>query len=102
MTFAELPSWLRYRTGKRPIVLVAPHGGERAREIRRGDGMNDLYTAELCHELAGRLDAYAVVNEGLDRNDVDLLGRSREIADGRSGDRFEYLFRFLFPCRFLF
>jgi hypothetical protein len=72
VTFAELPSWLRYRTGKRPIVIVAPHGGERAREIRRGDGMNDIYTAELCHELARRLDAYSVVNEGLDRNDVDL------------------------------
>lgn len=72
MTPAELPSWLRYRAGQRPIVIVAPHGGERAREIRRGDGMNDLYTAELCHELASRVDAYAVVNEGLDRNDVDL------------------------------
>jgi hypothetical protein len=69
---AELPGWLRYRIGNRPIVLVAPHGGERARAIRRGDGMNDLYTAELTHELARRLDAYAVVNEGLDRNDIDL------------------------------
>lgn len=68
----ELPDWLRYRIGTRPVVLVAPHGGERTRDIRRGDGMNDLYTAELCHELARRLDAYAVVNEGLDRNDVDL------------------------------
>jgi len=72
MTAAELPGWLRYRIGARPIILVAPHGGERSRRIRRGDGMNDLYTADLCHELARRLDAYAVVNEGLDRNDVDL------------------------------
>lgn len=72
MSVAELPGWLRYRIGTRPIVLVAPHGGERTREIRRGDGMNDLFTAELTHELAGRLDAYAVINEGLDRNDVDL------------------------------
>jgi len=72
MTAAELPSWLRYRTGKRPIVIVAPHGGERMRGIRRDDAMNDLYTAELGRELAARLDAYAVINDGLDRNDVDL------------------------------
>lgn len=72
MTGAKLPGWLRYRIGTRPVIFVAPHGGERSRRIRRGDGMNDLYTADLCHELALRLDAYAVVNEGLDRNDVDL------------------------------
>jgi hypothetical protein len=72
MSAAELPGWLRYRKGKRPIILVAPHGGERVREIRRGDGMNDLFTAELTNELASRLDAYAVVNQGLDRNEVDL------------------------------
>jgi hypothetical protein len=34
--------------------------------------VNDLHTASLTAELAARLDAAAVINEDLDRNDVDL------------------------------
>ena len=60
------------RSGKRPIVVFAPHGGRRKRPLKRGDGINDLYTAEIATVLAERLDAYAIVNAGIDRNDVDL------------------------------
>jgi len=63
---------LQLRRGKRPLVVVAPHGGRRARAVRRDDGMNDLHTAELAMELAERLDAWAVINGDLDRNVVDL------------------------------
>ncbi len=63
---------LQLQRGSRPLVVVAPHGGRRARPVRRDDGMNDLYTAELALELAERLDAWAVINGDLDRNVVDL------------------------------
>jgi hypothetical protein len=69
---AELPPWLALREGARPIVIVAPHGGRRLRPIRRGDSVNDLHTAEIAWELAERLDAHALVNHGLDRNEIDL------------------------------
>jgi predicted heme/steroid binding protein len=64
------------RGGRSPIVLVAPHAGRRD-DVRRpwGSGalkMNDLYTGPLSLELAERLDASAIVNDGADRNDVDL------------------------------
>ena len=64
--------YVHRRTGRRPIVVVAPHGGHRRRALRRGDGINDIYTAEIAAELAERLDAFAIINHGLDRNDVDL------------------------------
>jgi hypothetical protein len=66
------PDWLALREGTRPIVIVAPHGGRRLRPIRRGDGVNDLETADIAWELASRLDAHAIVNHGLDRNEIDL------------------------------
>jgi len=64
--------FLALREGTRPLVIVAPHGGRRRRPIRRGDSVNDLHTAEIAWELAVRLDAHAIVNHGLDRNDIDL------------------------------
>jgi hypothetical protein len=68
----DLPPWLTLREGARPFVVVAPHGGRRTREIRRGDSVNDLHTAGIALELAKRLDARAIVNGALDRNDIDL------------------------------
>jgi len=65
-------AWMERRSGRVPIVLYAPHGGRRNRPVRRGDSVNDLYTAELALELAERLDAHALVNHGLDRNRADL------------------------------
>jgi hypothetical protein len=64
------------------VVIVAPHGGRRRRSVRRDDGINDLYTAELARQLADQLDAYAVVNHTLDRNDVDLNRISQLIVSG--------------------
>ena len=62
--------------GRGPLVLVAPHGGRRD-PARRPWGsapcrMNDLHTASLTQELAAALNASALVNDALDRNDVDL------------------------------
>jgi hypothetical protein len=61
--------------GRSAIVLVAPHAGRRD-PARRPWGsarlrMNDLHTGALTRELAARLDASALVNDGGDRNDVD-------------------------------
>lgn len=80
----ELPPYLDYREGSRPVVIVAPHGGRRARGVKRSDGINDIYTAELAHLLAERLDAYALVNARLDRNDIDL-NRISEIVTRAPG-----------------
>lgn len=68
----DVPPWLALREGRRPIVFVAPHGGRRGRDARRGDSVNDLHTAAIAWELAERLDAHALVNHGLDRNEIDL------------------------------
>jgi hypothetical protein len=62
--------------GASPLLLVAPHGGRRdpARLpwTRGGLRTNDLRTAELTRELAVATAASALVNDGIDRNDVDL------------------------------
>lgn len=79
---AELdPAALRHRRGRRPLLFVAPHGGRRdpvrypwtAGRIR----VNDLHTAALTLDLAERLDASALVNWDIDRNDLDLNRLSR-------------------------
>jgi len=67
-----LPDWLWARRGSVPVVVYAPHGGLREREVRRSDSVNDINTAELSREIAERLDAHALVNHGRDRNDTDL------------------------------
>src|SRR5262245_30152471 len=62
--------------GSSPVVLVAPHGGQRDYDGRPWGSaplkVNDLHTAALTQELAAVLDASAVINAALDRNDVDL------------------------------
>ena len=60
------------REGHVPVVVYAPHAGRRARPVRRGDGVNDLYTGEIGRELADALDAYALLNPTIDRNEADL------------------------------
>jgi hypothetical protein len=62
--------------GTSPLVLIAPHGGRRD-PVRRpwSSGrmrVNDLHTPSLTTELAARLGAAAVINDAVDRNDVDL------------------------------
>jgi hypothetical protein len=67
-----LRSDIELRYGSTPVVLYAPHGGRRLRPVKRSDNVNDLHTADLTAELAERLDAHALINRGLDRNDADL------------------------------
>lgn len=66
----------RVIAGTSPLVLVAPHGGRRDPVERPWAGggmrMNDLHTAALTRELAAVTGAAALVNDALDRNDVDL------------------------------
>lgn len=62
--------------GRTSLVLVAPHGGRRD-PVHRPWGsaplkMNDLHTAALTRELAAAMGAATLVNDALDRNDVDL------------------------------
>ena len=73
-TLAILPDWMRYIEGEVPIVLVAPHGGRRPTDapIRDSVKVNDLHTAELTAELAARTRSYALINQSLDRNEIDL------------------------------
>lgn len=80
----ELPAYLDYREGGSPVVIVAPHGGRRSRDVKRSDGINDVHTAELSHSLAARLGAFALVNARLDRNDTDL-NRISEISERAPG-----------------
>ena len=62
--------------GSAAVLFVAPHGGRRPqhdlRSLPANLRVNDLYTAELARELARRLEASAIVNHGIDRNEVDL------------------------------
>ncbi|HXC49667.1 MAG TPA: hypothetical protein VN634_02165 [Candidatus Limnocylindrales bacterium] len=67
-----VPEFLALREGNVAVIVVAPHGGRRMRPIRPGDSVNDLHTAAIAWELAERLDAHAIVNHALDRNDIDL------------------------------
>jgi hypothetical protein len=72
--------------GSSPLVLVAPHGGQRDHDRRPWGSaplkVNDLHTASLTEELAARTGAAAVINAVLDRNDVDLnrLGAAHDRA----------------------
>jgi hypothetical protein len=72
----ELPDWLARVTGQAALLLVAPHGGRRARasaiELDDPRKVNDLHTAELTFELAARLRAPAIINRTEDRNRLDL------------------------------
>jgi hypothetical protein len=70
------------RTGTTPVLLVAPHAGRRHPERHPwSEGsirVNDLHTGDLTMELADRLDATALVNADIDRNDIDL-NRIRQV-----------------------
>ena len=70
------PAAIRSRTGRRPFLIVAPHGGRREVARRPWSAgslrVNDLHTAELAADLAEHLDADALINTTIDRNDLDL------------------------------
>ena len=71
---SSLPAWMTFTTGEVPIVLVAPHGGRRPTDAPITDSIkvNDLYTAELTHDLAAQTRSYALINRSHDRNELDL------------------------------
>ncbi len=64
------------RRGNSRILLVAPHGGRRAPVDALNPPpnlrVNDVFTPDLTRLLAERLDATAIINETIDRNDIDL------------------------------
>jgi hypothetical protein len=67
------PAWLEIVRGDAPLLLIAPHGGRAGAAARATlhPKVNDLETAAITRELAERLDATALVNSGMDRNDLD-------------------------------
>lgn len=66
-------SWLEIIDGSAPILLIAPHGGRAgaAAHATLHPKVNDLETAAIARELAHRLDARALVNSAMDRNELD-------------------------------
>jgi len=65
--------WLEVVDGDAPILLIAPHGGRAGAAARATlhPKVNDLETAEITRELAGRLGARALINAAMDRNELD-------------------------------
>ncbi len=73
MSSRAVPSWIHVERGSAPILLLAPHGGRR-RDLRipGKHKVNDLRTADVTRALAAMLDASVVINERVDRNELDL------------------------------
>ncbi len=73
MSSLEVPSWVGVERGSAPILLLAPHGGRRHDvRIPGKHKVNDLRTADVTRDLAAALGASAIVNERVDRNEIDL------------------------------
>lgn len=69
----ESAPWLEVIEGAAPLLLIAPHGG-RAGSASRSTlhpKVNDLETAAITRDLARRLGAAALINTGMDRNEID-------------------------------
>lgn len=77
-------SWLEIVEGEAPLLLIAPHGGRAgaAAAATLHPKVNDLETAAITRELADRLAAAALINTGMDRNELDCnrLGQLAERA----------------------
>ena len=76
-------SWLETLEGDAPVLLLAPHGGRAGPATRAllNPKVNDLHTAEITRELATLLHAPALINVGMDRNQLDLNRLSQVSAD---------------------
>jgi hypothetical protein len=84
MTWREAARWCRWRSGTRPLLIVAPHAARRALpapDPHRGTKVNDLHTGSVAEALAGALDASLLINTGLDRNVLDL-NRTSQVNAG--------------------
>ena len=70
---SSMDQWLEIVEGEAPVLLIAPHGGRAgaAAEATLHPKVNDLETAEITRVLAARLDAPALINAGMDRNEID-------------------------------
>jgi len=69
----EPAPWLEVIEGAAPILLIAPHGGRAGIASRSTlhPKVNDLETAAITRDLAQRLSAAALINAGMDRNEID-------------------------------
>ncbi len=69
----EPAPWLEVIEGAAPILLIAPHGGRAGAASRSTlhPKVNDLETAPITRDLAQRLGAAALINTGMDRNEID-------------------------------
>lgn len=77
----EPAPWLEVIEGDAPILLIAPHGGRAGAASRSTlhPKVNDLETAAITRDLAHRLGAAALINAGMDRNEIDC-NRLSQIA----------------------
>ena len=69
----QIEPWLEVIDGEAPVLLIAPHGGRAgaAAEATLHPKVNDLETASITRLLAERLHASALINAGMDRNEID-------------------------------
>ena len=74
--------WLEIIEGDSPLLLIAPHGGRAGAAARATlhPKVNDLHTAEITRELAGLLNATALINSAMDRNLIDC-NRIPQVAE---------------------
>jgi hypothetical protein len=72
-TEAGCAPWLEVIDGGAPLLLIAPHGGRAGAAARAilHPKVNDLETAEITREIATRLEASALINTAMDRNQID-------------------------------
>lgn len=81
---ASLPQWCTRVDRAGRILLVAPHAGTSTADLltsaaagRRG---NDLHTGDLAREMGTALDASVLINDDMDRNELDL-NRVSDVVD---------------------
>src|ERR1700719_4392201 len=74
--------WLEVIEGDAPTLRIARHGGRggAASRATRHPKVNDLETAAITRDLTRRLGATALINAGMDRNEIDCNRLSQIVA----------------------
>jgi hypothetical protein len=74
--------WLEVIEGDAAVLLIAPHGGRASGAARATlhPKVNDVETAAITRDLARRLGAPALINAGMDRNELDC-NRLSQLAE---------------------